>query len=69
MRKLLIAAVAVASTAAVPASAGAAPDVPGTCDLIKNTMCNVPDHVPTGCELQEWLGVQNVRACEDTYPA
>ena len=68
MRKLLIAVAAVAATAALPTSAGAvAPDLPGTCDLVKNTMCDVPDHVPTGCELQEMLGVQNVRACEDTY--
>ena len=67
MRKLLIVAAAVAATAALPTSAGAAQEPPGTCDLLKNTMCNVPDHIPTGCELQEMLGVQNVRACEDTY--
>lgn len=66
MRKLLIVA-AVAATAAVPSAAGAETKPPGTCDLIKNTMCNVPDHVPTSCELQEKLGIVNVRACEDPY--
>lgn len=39
MRKLLIAAAAVAATAAVPTTAGAAAQPPGTCDLIKNTIC------------------------------
>ena len=67
MRKLLIAVAAVAATAAVPTTAGAETKPPGTCDLLNNMYCNVPDHVPTGCELQEKLGVQNVRACEDTY--
>lgn len=66
MRRILIAASAVAAVAALPSSAGAAAP-PGTCDLIKNTICHhiPPSGVPSGCDLQEWIGVVNVRECED----
>jgi hypothetical protein len=101
MRNLLIAVLAVTATAALPASASAAtqPDLPETCDLIRNTICHLipptsvedvcaildntsnlrceidstrrqgPDIPTTGCELQEKLGVVNVRQCEDPWAA
>jgi hypothetical protein len=54
MRKLLIAATVVAATAAVPTSAGATETgVPGTCDLVKNTICHLipPTSVSDVCEI------------------
>lgn len=67
MRRILIAAAAVVAAATLPASAGAAAAPPGTCDLIKNTMCHYipPSSVPSGCELQRMIGIVNVRECED----
>ena len=102
MRKTLIALAAVSATAAfVPPAADAEVRPPGTCDLIKNTICHYlppadptnpgtvcgivydltmndcrasfpasaqrpPVEVPTsGCDLQEKLGIVNVRQCED----
>lgn len=66
MRRILIAAAAVAAATALPSTASAVAP-PGTCDLIKNTICHYipPSGVPSGCELQEMIGVVNVRECED----
>ena len=57
MRKLLIATAAVASTIALPASAGAASGPPSTdtCDYIKNTICHLlpPKSVGDVCAIVE----------------
>lgn len=57
MRKLLIATVAVAATAALPASAGAASGPPSVeaCDYIRNTICHFlpPTSVEDVCGIVE----------------
>lgn len=58
MRKLTAGLIALTAALSAPAAAGAAaaPDLPGD------------GGVPTSCEIQEYIGVVNVRACED-YPS
>ena len=53
MRKLLIAAAAVAAAATLPATASAEVKPPETCDLIQNTICHLipPTSVEDVCAI------------------
>lgn len=66
MRKTALILATAGALAALPAGTpGAKP--PGTCDLIKNTICHYipPSEIPpNSCDLQEAIGIRNVMACE-----
>jgi hypothetical protein len=73
MRKSLLAIAAVTAVAAVPASATAAdtrPDLPGTCDLVKNTICHLipPTSVEDVCAILDSTSNLSCQISSTTRP-